>query len=86
MFPDSHFCVKSDFELLKKGRLVAFATPVSHVFCITWLLSRLLSIKSAIKNPLRKVTLLLHSNKTNSLSAEQAFYSVELETYLELSE
>ena len=38
------------------------------------------------KNPLRIVTLLLCSDKINSLNPEQVFYSIQLKTCSELSE
>ena len=46
MFSNSYFCEKkSEIELPQKTQALHFATPVCHVFCITWLPS----IKSLMK-------------------------------------
>ena len=38
MFPYSHFCVKIWNQVSPENSSLAFATPVCHMLCITWLL------------------------------------------------
>ena len=46
MFPNNHFCVKiCNRASSENSNLVAFAAPVCHILCISWLLS----IKPSIK-------------------------------------
>ena len=82
MCPNSSFCVKI--------RNQASPENLTSCICSTSLpgaLHNMVVVNQIIdKNPLRIVTLLLYSNKINSLNSEQVFYSIQLKTCSELNE